>query len=104
MTDVRALSPPSEHRTDAAAEAATLPPSAPGGAEGPCERPAIPGYEIVGELGRGGMAVVYRAVQKGLQRTVALKMILAGAHAGPEEVARFRVEAEAVAQLQHPNI
>jgi serine/threonine-protein kinase len=65
---------------------------------------AIPGYEVIDLLGRGGMAVVYKARHRDLQRTVALKMILAGAHAGPEEVARFRIEAEAVAQLQHPHI
>ncbi|MBW3541963.1 MAG: protein kinase, partial [Planctomycetes bacterium] len=60
--------------------------------------------EIRGVLGRGGMGVVYRARQKGLNRQVALKMILAGDHAGAEHVARFKTEAEAVAQLQHPNI
>jgi serine/threonine protein kinase/WD40 repeat protein len=67
--------------------------------------PVIPGYEIVKELGRGGMGLVYWAWQTRLNRTVALKMIRAGAYAGTQEVvARFRTEAEAVARLHHPNI
>src|SRR5262249_495107 len=66
--------------------------------------PTIRGYEILEVLARGGMGVVYRARQISLNRTVALKMILAAEHAAPDEVARFHSEAAVVARLQHPNI
>src|SRR5262249_5934384 len=81
-------------------------PQAPGRAPAAAaaELPAVPGYEVLEELGRGGMGVVYRAWQPGPNRLVALKMILAGEYAGPQELARFRTEAEAVGRLQQPHI
>ena len=66
--------------------------------------PEIPGYDVEALLGRGGMGVVYKARHRRLNRHVALKMLITGAHAGPAERARFQGEAEAVASLRHPNI
>ncbi len=66
--------------------------------------PAIPGYQIVRELGSGGMAIVYEANQLGLNRRVALKMGLARVPPDLDHLLRFQIEAEAVASLNHPNI
>ena len=66
--------------------------------------PELAGYEIVRELGRGSMGVVYEAKQLGLHRTVALKVVLNGDHSSQRELARFYAEAELIARLQHPNI
>ncbi len=66
--------------------------------------PAIPGYKILGELGRGGLAVVYLAEDEQLHRRVALKMLLAGKLASDVLLRRMEVEGEAIARLQHPHI
>jgi tetratricopeptide (TPR) repeat protein/tRNA A-37 threonylcarbamoyl transferase component Bud32 len=83
-------------------------PSTPAPRPGPdrsqASQPEIPGYEILGKLGAGGMGVVYKARQRGLNRLVALKMIIGGTQARVDHLARFRIEAEAVARLRHPNI
>jgi serine/threonine protein kinase/Tfp pilus assembly protein PilF len=68
------------------------------------EIPKVPGYEVIAELGRGGMGIVYQARHCSLKRQVALKMILGGLHANATARMRFRTEAEAVARLQHANI
>src|SRR5271163_4299716 len=66
--------------------------------------PRIPGYEVEAVLGQGGAGIVFRARHLRLGRPVALKMLLAGAYAGPTELMRFQLEAEAVAGLCHPNV
>jgi predicted Ser/Thr protein kinase len=91
-------SPPSPSET------ATFPPN---GQSHPAEvlcHAHIPGYEILGELGRGGMGVVYRARQTNLNRIVAVKMVLSAGHASAADRERFLAEAEAVARMQHPQI
>jgi urea transport system substrate-binding protein len=97
----------------AAGDASTLTPDTPAGANRDETRPprrptgdvlSLPGYKILGELGRGGMGVVYQAWQLGLERLVALKVILAGKHAAPSELDRFFAEARLIARLRHPNI
>ena len=66
--------------------------------------PTIPGYEVLGVLGRGGIGIIYRVHHLKLDRDTALKMLLSGEFAAPVEVVRFMREAQAVAALKHPNI
>jgi eukaryotic-like serine/threonine-protein kinase len=88
---------------------AMFPPCDPAGAATPAspppgELPHILGYEVQRVLGRGGMGVVYAARHLRLDRSVALKMLLAGPYAGLQELERFLREAQAVAGLRHPNV
>jgi tRNA A-37 threonylcarbamoyl transferase component Bud32 len=76
----------------------------PGPGPGPSTVPGLSQFELLAELGRGGMGVVYKARHRVLNRIVALKMILESKHALAEHHQRFRIEAEAVARLRHPNI
>ena len=89
--------------TDPAAPAPTLT-SNDGPAPAAAPLPETPGYEILSELGRGGMGVVYHARQLALNREVALKVVLGGGYSGALAQARFQVEAEAVARVHHPNV
>jgi hypothetical protein len=70
----------------------------------PADLPRVPGYTVVRELGCGGMGVVYEAVQSGLRRPVALKMLLPDRRSGGHAAVRFLAEAEAVAAVRHPHV
>jgi WD40 repeat protein/tetratricopeptide (TPR) repeat protein len=86
------LSPPTVMATDRDSLPELLPP------------PDVAGYEILAELGRGSMGVVYKARHRQLNRLVALKMILSGGFASPQERVRFLAEAETIAAIEHPGI
>jgi tetratricopeptide (TPR) repeat protein len=66
--------------------------------------PSVPGYQVLKKVGRGGMGVVFQARHQALNRVVALKMVLAGDLATPEQLLRFQLEAELAARVRHPNV
>jgi ABC-type amino acid transport substrate-binding protein len=94
--------PPPTVKLDTSHQAETLPPTEQ--TDAPKSLPAIPGYELHIEIGRGAMGIVFKAIQVDLKRVVALKMLLSGSQAGKSEVQRFRIEAEAAARLDHAAI
>ena len=103
------LTPPSPHWGEGRVRGprgSSISPNRPlGGQKGPLPVAQHFGsYEIISEISRGSFGVVYRARQQGLDRVVALKVLLAGAYASNEMVARFQREAKAVARLKHPNV
>jgi serine/threonine protein kinase len=89
---------------DAAGTGSLLPDATPGPAAPPPEWPAIPGYDVLDRLAAGGMGVVYRVRHRQLGREVALKMVRGGPDSSPQELARFRAEAQAVAALDHQRV
>jgi WD40 repeat protein/serine/threonine protein kinase len=104
-TERAAAGPPRRHAMPPTSRHTRQSPAGPEPDELPApSRVEVPGYEVLGELGKGGMGIIYRARQVRLNRLVALKMILRAEHAGAEDRRRFQAEAEAVARLQHPNI
>src|SRR5262245_10314524 len=95
IASVDASGPPKEHLQDP--ESTVTPGKQSSG-------PVVGGYQLLREIGRGGMGAVFRARQVSLNRLVALKLVPASAFPSPEGRARFQAEAVAVAQLRHPNI
>jgi tetratricopeptide (TPR) repeat protein len=91
-------------RLDRELEALFPPGAPPAPAPATAPLPQVPGYLLLGELGRGGMGIVYRARHRELDREVALKMLLLGPYARAETVARFQREARLIAALEHPHV